>query len=59
MPVRRSRWKRDSIFVTFALTLGSVEALFLGGRASTFTFCLGILLSPVVLRIDEARRDDR
>lgn len=52
------RWKRDSIIVSFALGLGTVEALLLGARASTFTFCLGLLVLPVVLRADEARKDD-
>ena len=54
---RRNRWKRDSTIVTFALGMGAVEILFLGGRASVFTFLIGLLLSPLVLRIDESRRD--
>lgn len=52
------RWKRDSLFVAFGLTLAAVNALFLGAQASTYTFCIAILLSPAVLRIEEARKDD-
>lgn len=55
-PTRRSgRWKRDTIIVTFALSLASIDVLFFGARASTLTFCTGLLLSPLVLRIDESR----
>lgn len=57
-PTRRGRWKRDSIFLTFGLTLAAVNAVLLGGQASTYTFCLGLLLSPLVLGIEERRRDD-
>jgi hypothetical protein len=55
MPSRLKRWKRDSIFLTFGLALAAVNAVFLGGQASTYTFCLGLLLSPLVLRIDESK----
>lgn len=55
MPSRLSRWKRDSIIVTFALCGGAYEIIIGGGRASVFTFLIGLLLSPLVLRIDESR----
>lgn len=53
----RARWKRDSIIVAFALAGGAYEIVVGGGRASVFTFLIGLLLSPLVLRIDESRRD--
>jgi hypothetical protein len=59
MRIPRGRWKRDSIFITFGLGLAAVNAVALGAQASTYTFCLGLLLSPVVLRIEEGRRDDK
>lgn len=52
---KRKRWKRDSIIVTFALAAGAFEIVLGGGRASVFTFLIGLLLSPLVLRIDESR----
>lgn len=55
---RRARWKRDSIIVTFALAGGAYEIVVGGGRASVFTFLIGLLLSPLVLRIDESRKVD-
>jgi Mg2+/citrate symporter len=55
---RRQRVKRDAVIVTFALTMGAVEILFLGARPSVFTFLIGLLVSPLVLRYDEARRED-
>lgn len=58
MRAHRGRWKRDTVIVTFALTLGAIEVLLLGARASTLTFVTGLLLSPLVLRIDEARQGE-
>lgn len=55
---RTARWKRDTVIVTFALGFGAVEILFLGARASSLTFLTGLLLSPLVLRIDETRRGE-
>lgn len=46
-------WKRDSLLVAFALGLGAVNAFFLGAQASTYTFALGILISPIVLRAED------
>lgn len=54
---RPGRWKRDSIIVTFALAGGAYEIVAGGGRASVFTFLIGLLLSPLVLRIDESRKE--
>lgn len=54
---RRRRVQRDAVIVTFALTMGAVEILFLGARPSVFTFLIGLLVSPLVLRYDEARRE--
>jgi hypothetical protein len=52
---KRGRWKRDSIIVAFALAGGAYEIILGGGRASVFTFLIGLLLSPLVLRIDESK----
>lgn len=46
------------MIVTFALTGGAIEILFLGARPSTFVFLSGLLLSPLVIRLDEQRRQD-
>lgn len=59
MAQRRSRWRRDSIIVAFALGGGAYEIILGGGRASVFTFLLGLLISPLVLRLDESRERDR
>lgn len=53
----RARWKRDSIIVTFALGGAAYEIILGGGRASVFTFLAALLVSPLVLRIDETRKD--
>lgn len=50
---RAARWKRDSIIVGFALAGGAYEIIVGGGRASVFTFLIGLLLSPIVLRAEE------
>lgn len=47
---------RDGIILTFALGWATFEIVEGGGRAAVLTFLTGILLSPVVLRLDEARR---
>lgn len=57
-PIRRRKIKRDVAITTFALTVAAIDILFFGARPSTLTFCTGILLSPLVIRYDEARRDD-
>lgn len=53
-----SKIRRDTVIVSFALGMGGVEIMFLGARASVFTFLVGILLSPLVLRYEEARKED-
>lgn len=50
---RAARWKRDSIIVAFALVGGAYEIVLGGGRPSVFTFLVGLLLSPIVLRAEE------
>lgn len=54
----RRRVTRDLAVVVFALGFGGVELMFLGARPSALTFLGGLLLSPLVMRYDEARRDD-
>lgn len=56
---KRRRFKRDTIIVVFALGMGAYEIAIGGGRASVFTFLGGLLISPIVLRYDEARREER
>lgn len=57
-PIRRAKLRRDVIIVGFALSVAAIDILFLGARPSTLTFCTGLLLSPLVIRYDEARRDE-
>lgn len=48
---------RDTLIVAVALGLLAYEVVFGGARASVFTVITGILLSPLVARIDERRRN--
>lgn len=52
-------WKRDSILFVTALGLGIANALFLGAQVSTYTFALGILLSPFVLRAEDKPSEEK
>lgn len=54
----RRRWMnvRDAAIVTFALAMAGLEISLWGARASVLTFLTGLLLSPVVIRADDARR---
>jgi hypothetical protein len=54
---RPHRITRDVAIITFALGFGAIELLFLGARTSALTFLGGLLLSPLVLHYDEARRE--
>jgi hypothetical protein len=55
----RRRWMnvRDATIVSFALLFAGLEISLWGARASVLTFLSALLLSPVVLRADDARRD--
>lgn len=48
---------RDGAIVTFALLAGGYEILAGGARPSVLTFLTGLLLTPVVLRADESRKE--
>jgi hypothetical protein len=52
------RWKtrRDILIVSFALTAAGFEIGALGARPSVLTFLTGLLLTPLAIRVDEARR---
>lgn len=50
--------QRDTIIVTFTLGMGAVEILFLGARPSVFTFLGGLLISPLVLRYEDSRKEE-
>lgn len=54
-------WKdmRDALIVGVALLLLVFEVTHGGGRAPVLTCLSGLLLSPLALRIDAARRDRR
>ena len=54
---RRRRIGRDSVVVAFALGMSAVEISLLGARPHVLTFLAGVLLSPLVIRVDEARRE--
>lgn len=53
---RRRRITRDTVIVTVALGLLVYEVTLGGGRPSVLTAVTSLLLSPLVLRIDEARK---
>jgi hypothetical protein len=51
-----SRPVRDTAVVSVALALTMWEVTLGGARAAVLSFLGAILLSPVVMRVDEARR---
>lgn len=53
---RRRRITRDTVIVTVALGLLVYEVTFGGGRPSVLTAVTSLLLSPLVIRLDEARK---
>lgn len=56
-PVRRTTKITRDLMVTVAATgLFGFEVLFGGGRPAVLTACVSLLLSPLVMRVDEARR---
>jgi hypothetical protein len=60
-PPKSRRLQRDSLIVGVGLAWGTLELVALGARPAALTFITSVLLSPLVLRFDEARRngDDR
>jgi energy-converting hydrogenase Eha subunit E len=52
----RRRITRDVTILTVALTLMSYEIVLGEARATALTALTGLILSPLVLRLDEARR---
>lgn len=50
------RITRDGAIVTVALGMAIFEIVLGGGRASVLAFLSSLLLSPVVMRVDQARR---
>lgn len=58
-PSRRVRVTRDGAILVFALSMGAYEVIVGGARPSVLAFLSGLLLSPVALRFDEARRQDK
>jgi predicted PurR-regulated permease PerM len=51
-----SRSVRDTAVVTVALALAVWEIMLGGARPAVLSFLGAILLSPLVMRVDEARR---
>ena len=47
---------RDGVIVVFALLSGGYEIVLGGARPSVLTFLTGLLLTPIVLSADEARK---
>jgi hypothetical protein len=55
--VKRWSWiTRDGAIVAFALAWGTGEIFFLGARPAVLSFLTVILVSPVAIHLDEARR---
>lgn len=56
-PSKSRRFQRDSVIVAAGVVWGTAELLVFGARPAALTFITSVLLSPLVLRYDEARRD--
>ncbi len=54
--MRGARVTRDGLIATAAVMLLGYEVIFGGARPAVLTALTSLLLSPVVLRADEARR---
>lgn len=53
------KWTRD-LFVSAAATFVLIyEATIGGGRPAVLTACVSLLLSPLIMRVDEARKKDK
>jgi len=50
------RLTRDFVVSAAATSAFLYEVLLGGGRPAVLTACVSILLSPVIMRVDEARR---
>lgn len=50
------RLTRDTLIVLVALGLGSYEVVVGGGRPTVLTFCIALLGSPLLVRLDDQRR---
>lgn len=50
------RAQRDLLILAVALPLSIYEVALGGGRAAVLTFLTTLLLSPVAIRLDEARK---
>jgi len=55
----RIRWTRDLMVSIAATGLFTYEVVLGGGRASVLTACVTLLLSPLVMRVDESRRNGK
>lgn len=51
------KWTRDLMVCTVALGSFVFEVALGGGRPSVLTACVALLLSPFVMRVDEARKE--
>jgi hypothetical protein len=54
----RLRLSRDATIVATALALATYEIVLGGARPSVLAFLGGLLLAPVVIRADKARREN-
>jgi hypothetical protein len=54
----RVRVTRDSLVVVFALGLAVYEIIWGGARPAVLTFLAAMLASPLVMRVDEARKPE-
>lgn len=48
---------RDLVVATAATALLVYEITFGGGRPAALTACVSLLLSPLIMRVDEARKE--
>lgn len=52
-----ARLTRDIVILTIALGIGVYEVIIGGGRPAVLAFATGLILSPLVIRVDEHRRE--
>jgi hypothetical protein len=54
------QWRdyRDAVIVGFSVVMGGYEIVIGGARPAVLTFLSGLLLSPIVMRVDAARREE-
>lgn len=59
MTTKTRRFTRDTLLLLVAIAWGTYEIVVGGARPAVLTLVGGVLLSPAVIRVDEAIREKR